>query len=204
MSSLNDISSNSDSGRTVEPDVIDDDYFPVEKVSILSRFLGIFGIEPDLGGALGSVWEDVIKPTFLDGCRDSMYTLADYFFGGGGRRSGSSRGSSDKKGHTAYSDKFKGSRASAGKTPNQAVYAIPYNTREEANEKLGQLWDVVNQHDVVSIEDYLIIGLGKTTSNYMYGKWGWTAKDLDGVRPTRNGDGTFTLNLPKPRPLKDE
>ena len=84
MASLDELSANSDATRDAQEEQFDPGYEPIKKVSIFSRILGVFGIESDMGGAASSVWEDVIKPTFLDGCRDSMYALADYFFGGGG------------------------------------------------------------------------------------------------------------------------
>jgi len=109
MANLNEISSNSDDARGNTNDIPEEKYAPLEKASLIARFLGIFGIESDFGGAASSVWEDVIKPTFLDGCRDSMYTLADYFFGGGGGNTSRNRQSGKKPGHTDYSNKFKGS-----------------------------------------------------------------------------------------------
>ena len=203
MSSLNDISSNSDKARegTDNYDNFDPEYVPMEKVSIFAKFLGIFGIEPDIGGAGASVWEDVIKPTFLDGCRETMYTLADYFFGGGG--GSSSRRRSDGKKHTAYSEKFKGSRASVGKSPNQAIYFITWDDRTEALERLDRMWDVVNQCTYCSVQDYLTL-CGKTTTNYTLGDWGWGSNELSKVRPVRANNGEFYLNLPKPISIKED
>ncbi len=204
MANLNELSANSDAAReAAEEQAAVEEYTPIEKVSIFARILNTFGIEPDLGGALGSVWEDVIKPTFLDGCRDSMYTLADYFFGGGGGKT-SHRGTG-KKGekHTAYSEKFKSGRPSRGKAPNSAVYYIPLDDRAKVLDKLNEMWDVVNQCDFCSVEDCLIIFEKKPTSNYMLGDWGWTASDLKNVRAVRNEDGEFYLNLPKPRAKED-
>lgn len=201
MSNLNDISSNSDSARDMEEEVRDQDYTPIEKVSVIGRLLGVFGIESDFGGAVGSVWEDVIKPTFLDGCRDSMYALADYFFGGGGGSSSRKR-SGNKKGHTDYSGRFKGGRSSKGKSPNQALYYITWEDRTEALDKLDQMWDVIRQCDFCSVQDYLTI-CKKKTDNYTLGDWGWYSNDLNGVRPVRNGEGEFYLNLPKPKAKDD-
>ena len=195
MANLNEISSNSDDARENTNDIPEEKYAPLEKVSLIARFLGIFGIESDFGGAAASVWEDVIKPTFLDGCRDSMYTLADYFFGGGGGNTSRNRQSGKKPGHTDYSNKFKGSgRARRGKSPNEAIYYIPLDDRTELLEKLDKIWDVVNQCEFCSIQDVLTI-FGKKTDNYTLSDWGWYAADLKGVRPTRNGDGLFYLNL---------
>ena len=201
MASLDELSANSDAAREAQEEQFDPGYEPIQKVSIFSRILGVFGIESDMGGAASSVWEDVIKPTFLDGCRDSMYALADYFFGGGG--GSSSRRRSDGKKHTAYSDKFKGSRASVGKSPNQAIYFITWDDRTEALERLDRMWDVVNQCTYCSVQDYLTL-CGKTTTNYTLGDWGWGSNELSKVRPVRANNGEFYLNLPKPISIKED
>jgi len=74
--------------------------------------------------------------------------------------------------------------------------------RTEVLEKLDKIWDVVNQCEFCSVQDLLTI-FGKKTDNYTLGDWGWFSADLKGVRPTRNGDGQFYLNLPKPKPKED-
>lgn len=205
MASLDELSANSDAARDAQEEQFDPGYEPIKKVSIFSRILGVFGIESDMGGAASSVWEDVIKPTFLDGCRDSMYALADYFFGGGGGNTSRRSSSNGNKKHTSYGSKYKGSgKANPGKAPNQVVYDIPFDDRPTALEKLDQLWDVVNQSEFASVEDWIFIAKGQVTSNYMLGKWGWYGKDLDGVRPVRTGDGRFALNLPKPKPKNED
>ena len=201
MTNLNDISSNSDAVRDTD-EIRDQDYVPMQKVSILARLLGIFGIESNFSEAAGSVWEDVIKPTFLDGCRDSMYTLADYFFGGGGGSS-SRRRSGKNTSKTPYSEKFKGKdRTKRGSSPNQAAYFVTWDDRTVALEKLDQMWDVVNQCEFCSVQDFLTI-CGKKTNNYTLGDWGWYSNDLNGVRPVRTSDGDFYLNLPKPKAKDD-
>ena len=199
MASLSDISQNSDDVRENAPDEVFDEYVPMEKISFIGRALSIFGIESDFGGAAKSVWEDVIKPTFLDGCRDSMYALADYFFGRGGGKSHSG-GSSKKEKHTNYGDKFKGSRASRGKVPSAAVYYIPSSDRTWVLDKLSDMKDVIGQCDFCSIQDCLVIFEKKPSDNYMLQDWGWYADDLKNVRAVRNEEGEFYLNLPKPKP----
>ena len=210
MATLNDISSNNDEQREAT-EVAELEYAPLEKVSILAKFLGIFGIEPDAKGAVRTVWEEVIQPTFLDGCRDAMYTLGDYFFGGGtgGKRSRSSGGKGNTK-HTSYGNKFKGSNASVGKAPGSVAYDITYydddesTGRDKAYTALQQVQDVIEANKFCTVEDYILIGRNKTTSNYMFAEWGWYGRDLDGVRPTRTGDGGWRLNLPKPRPKEKD
>lgn len=199
MASLNDISANSDDVRENAPEEIADEYVPIKKVSLLARALSIFGIESDFGGAATSVWEDVIKPTFLDGCRDSMYALADYFFGGGGGKSSRS-GSSKKEQHTNYSGAYKEGRVRKGKAPSSAAYYIPNADRTYVLDRLSDMKDVVSQCDFCSISDCLVIFEKKPSDNYMLQDWGWYAGDLKNVRAVRNEEGEFYLNLPKPRP----
>lgn len=199
MANLNDISQNSDDVRENAPDEIEVEYVPIKKISLLGKALSIFGIESDFGGAASSVWEDVIKPTFLDGCRDSMYALADYFFGGGGSSKRSSSGKGKEK-HTAYSEKFRSGRKSRGAAPNSAVYYIPNEDRTWVLDRLSDMKDVIGQCDFCSISDCLIIFGKKPSDNYMLQDWGWYADDLRNVRAVRNDEGEFYLNLPKPKP----
>lgn len=203
MASLNDISSNSDDARENAPDV-EETYEPLKKVSIFGKILSAFGIESDMGGALGTVWEDVIKPTFLDGCRDSMYSLADYFFGGSGASSSRGR-SSSKKGekHTNYSNKFR-TRPNRGKAPSSAAYYIPHEDKYWVLDRLNDMWDVVGQCDFCSIQDCIVIFGKKPSDNYMLQDWGWYASDLNNVRAKRNEEGLWYLDLPRPKPKEDK
>ena len=85
---LNDISSNSDAARAADQGKAEDtdvvQYEPLKKRNPLIRLIEFFGINTDLDGVGGAIWQDVIVPTFLDGCRDSLYAITDSIFGGGG------------------------------------------------------------------------------------------------------------------------
>ena len=200
---LNDISSNSDASRNnVEPEAADNDLLtpvPVRRQNIFAKGLNFFGVSTDFGGVVRAVWEEVIVPTFLDGCRDSMYTAADYIFGGGVRKSqgGKKKG---KSGYTPYSNASKNGRV-VKKQPSQNSYYLEWEERERALDVLERMNDVVSQVGSVTIQDMLTID-GKTTSNYTLGDWGW--HDISRAMVRRTSGGNFYIDLPRPEAIEDK
>lgn len=210
---LDDISSNSDSAKqnALPGPVEDTDIIkvsPLRKQSLISKGLAIFGISTDFDGALKTVWEDVIKPTFLDGCRDSMYTAADYIFGGTGvRRNHSSKSSGGKNGYTSYSNASKSGKL-VKKSPATNSYYIEYEERQTNNpdnpgalDVLAGMQDVLDQVHFVTIQDMITIAK-KTTTNYTLGDWGWN--DLSRAMVRRAGNGMYYIDLPRPVEIEDK
>lgn len=212
---LDDISSNSDSSRKqaaeTQPEVVDNDYIevsPVKRKNLLVKGLSIFGVSTDFSGALKAIWEDVLIPTFLDGCRDSMYTAADYIFGGSGNmRRSSSRKTGGKSGYTSYSNASKGEKPKP-KQPATNSYYIEYEERVSddpdhpgAVDVLEAMNDVISQIGFVTIQDMLTCAK-KTTSNYTLGDWGWN--DISRAMVRRNNNGMFYIDLPRPVPIEDK
>lgn len=210
---LDDISSNSDSakqnalpGPVEDTDVIK--VSPLKKQNLLARGLAVFGVSTDFTGALKTVWEDVIIPTFLDGCRDSMYTAADYIFGGTGvRRTHSSKSSGGKSGYTSYSNASKNGRV-VKKSPATNSYYIEYEERQTNNpdnpgalDVLTGMQDVLDQVHFVTIQDMITIAK-KTTTNYTLGDWGWN--DLSRAMVRRAGNGMYYIDLPRPVEIGDK
>ena len=212
---LDDISSNSDSakhkqnalpGPVEETDVIK--VSPLKRQNLLARGLAVFGVSTDFSGALKTVWEDVIIPTFLDGCRDSMYPAADYIFGGtGARRNHSSKSSGGKSGYTSYSNASKNNRV-VKKSPATNSYYIEYEERQSndpnhpgAQDVLDGMFDVLDQIHFVTIQDMITIAK-KTTTNYTLGDWGW--KDLSRAMVRRAGNGMYYIDLPRPVEIGDK
>lgn len=208
---LNDISSNSDASRNnVTPEVDEDDLLtpvPVKRRSIFARGLNFFGVSTDFGGVVRAVWEEVIVPTFLDGCRDSMYTAADYIFGGGTRKSQGVK-KKGKSGYTNYSAASKNAGKVRAKQPASNSYYIEYDERVSddpdipgAQDVLNGMDDVVSQVGFVTIQDMLTIAK-KTTSNYMLGDWGW--RDVSRAMVRRTTGGKYYIDLPRPEPIEDK
>lgn len=209
---LNDISSNSDASRknqappkTDNTDLIQ--YEPIKKVNPFIRVLNFFGINTELDGAGAAIWQDVIVPTFLDGCRDSVYTAADYIFGGSGNARKNSQGKrQSKSGYTAYGSKSTSKQPN--RSPNVNSYFMEFDERSSddpnnpgAQDVLDQMRDVVDAVGSVSIQDMITIAK-KTTSNYTLGDWGWT--DLSRVMVRTTSNRRFKIDLPKPVYLKED
>lgn len=69
-------------------------------------------------------------------------------------------------------------------------------TRQEADEVLDRMYDLLDRFEEVTVAD--LLGMVDISSKYTDDKWGWT--DLQGSGVTRLRDG-YLLDLPKPEPL---
>jgi len=200
---------NSDRARaTVEspPETAEDtelvEYTPMKKRNILSRIFDVLGINTDIKGTVESVWEDVIVPSFLDGCRDSIYTAADYIFGGNiSRRSRPSGSKSKDKNYTPYGDVSKKNSSTRVKQPSQKAYYLEWDTREEAIEVKDTMEMVYEQRGYVTIADMLAAD-NKTTSNYTLQYWGWY--DLRKINVRTGSNRKYYLDLPRPVIIEEE
>ena len=204
---LNDISSNSDGSREANDTTELVEYKPLKKQNIISKGLDKIGVNTDIGGAGGTIWEDVIKPTFLDVCRDIMYAAADYFFGGvgGGRRSSQSKKSKNGN-YTSYSSKS--TQKTGKKLPSVASYYMEFDYRRAetedqdpgAEDVRDSMVDVIDASGSVSIQDMITLA-GKSTANYTLADWGWT--DMSRAMVRRNSNGSYYIDLPKPIWIRD-
>lgn len=71
-------------------------------------------------------------------------------------------------------------------------------TRQEAEEVIDRLYDLVSQHDQARIADlYELTGI---QSSHVDFQWGWT--NLDGASVGRVRGGGYLLNLPQPVPVR--
>lgn len=178
------------------------EYTPMKKRNILSRIFDVLGINTDIKGTVESVWEDVIVPSFLDGCRDSIYTAADYIFGGNISRRPRSTGSKSKnKNYTPYGDVSKKNSNTRVKQPSQKAYYLEWDDRDRALEVKATLEDVFNQIGRVTIAD-LLAADGKTTSNYTLQYWGWY--DISKVQVRTTSNRKYYLSLPNPVIIEEE
>ena len=206
---LNDISSNSDGSRELEANDSTElvEYKPLKKQNIISKGLDKIGVNTDIGGAGGTIWEDVIKPTFLDVCRDIMYAAADYFFGGvGGRRSSQGKKNGKNGKYTNYSSKS--TQKTGKKLPSVASYYMEFDKRRAESEDddpgaedvRDSMVDVIDASGSVSIQDMITLA-GKSTTNYTLADWGWT--DMSRAMVRRNSNGSYYIDLPKPIWIRD-
>lgn len=78
----------------------------------------------------------------------------------------------------------------------QTVGDVILSSREEAENVLGAMQDIVDQYNVVSIADlYELVGY---QSSYIDNVWGWTTLAYVSVRQTREG---YVIDLPAAEPF---
>jgi hypothetical protein len=74
---------------------------------------------------------------------------------------------------------------------------IVIESRQEANEVIDQLFDILSRHGSVPVADlYALTGIKAEHTDY---KWGWT--DLRGSKASKLRNGGYLLDLPDPQPL---
>ena len=205
---FDDISPNSDRARMTEEmsppeeDMTDlVEVTPLKKKFIFAKVFEVLGINTDIKGTAQSIWSDVIVPSFLDGCRDSVYTAADYIFGGGGRRPISSKKGKDKNrsNYTSYGEVSNSKQPV--KQPAQKAYYLEWETRDEALEVKETMETVYDKRGYVTIADMLAADR-KTTSNYTLQYWGWY--DLRKLNVRTNSNRKYYLDLPRPVVIEEE
>lgn len=72
-----------------------------------------------------------------------------------------------------------------------------YNTRQDANEVLSQLYMILEQYEVVTVTD--LYNLAGVTPEFTDDAWGWTNLAGSDVQRTRDG---YILDLPRPSALE--
>lgn len=146
-----------------------------------------------------AVIDEVIIPTLLDGLRDCIYTLTDHILYGGNVNS-SHRRHGKKGGYTAYSKEGQKRSGSKKVAPASGGYYFTFDTRQEADEVLDRMRDVIDVQDSVTIMEMFAIAK-RQTSNFTYTNWGWY--DLSRAMTRRAYDGKYYIELPKPVMIED-
>ena len=153
--------------------------------------------------ARSTIWKDQIKPGLIDMAADAFYTLIDYIFYQGSRRSRRSSGGAIVR--TNYSEVSTRNRS---KTANERYYDTTDRTKPKWNEvvvegsqKDAQLvWDILverlEDNQEVSVGD-LFSAVGWDTA-YTDFDMGW--KSLDGCQITKTRDGWW-FDMTRPRKL---
>lgn len=76
---------------------------------------------------------------------------------------------------------------------------IVIQSRQEANEVLDRMFDILSRFGSVPVADlYELTGIQSAHTDY---KWGWT--DLRGAKATKLRSGGYLLDLPEPTPLSN-
>lgn len=164
------------------------------------------------------ILEDIIVPGFRDVAFDAFQTgLEGVFYrgdnrprgrrpsqrGGGGWNNGGGSVRYDRMGGGSRERRFEDPRDRRELSPrgraNHDFDEVILPTMAEARETLGQMYDILEQYDVVSVSDlYQMLGISSTPIDH---KWGWTELFNSGVTRTRGGG--YLLDLPAPEYLKD-
>jgi hypothetical protein len=144
-----------------------------------------------------ALWE-VLIPALKSTITDIISNSIEMLFYGEPRRGSRDRGDRSKVSYTQYY----GDR-DRGKTEHYYARKSRYEfddivmpTRQDCEDILGQLIDLIDDYGKVSVSElYDIVGKG---DEYVDQKWGWTNLSQAGYRSVRNG---WILDLPKPKPL---
>lgn len=111
--------------------------------------------------------------------------------------------SSGPMGYTSYNRRTMDPRVTAPPRPLSSrararhdFDEIILNTRQEAEEVIERMFDIVSRYDSVTVSDlYELVGIRSTHVDH---KWGWT--DMRGAGVARTKDG-YLLELPDIQPL---
>jgi len=157
--------------------------------------------------AIQFVLLDVLLPAAKDMVVEAGHSGLEKLIFGESRRRGSLPPQSGQYGYVNYSRYSAGGTAGSRLSSAQRAMSrqararhdfdeIVLDLREEAEEVIDQLFEVINRYGAATVADlYELVGLASTHQDH---KWGWT--DLRGAGVTRDRHG-YVLDLPDPHPL---
>ena len=172
------------------------------------RGLGHQFKETFVGGSARMAFDYMVLEVVIPAIQD---TLIDAFQGGveklirgeGARsRRGASTSAYSSVGHVNYqgisSNKPPTTRTLSQRSRTRHDFGeIVIASRQEAEEVLERLYDVLSRYGSVPVADlYALTGIQSSHTDH---KWGWTS--LRGAKVARLRNGGFLLDLPDPEPL---
>jgi len=180
-----------------------------KKRSTRRKFSEAF-VAGDVKNAIAYTVFDILLPE----ARDLLWSVVSGGFEkwlfGDGRRRGPSGYTQSQWGSPSYTQQYQYNRISSGgplmsgatRAQSRAARAkhnfddIILGSRNEAEEVITQMFEVMNHYGQVSVADlYDLVGLSASHTDY---KWGWT--NLRGAGTSRDRDG-YLLDLPDPEPI---
>lgn len=167
-----------------------------KKKNEIQKFTDIF-LADDFDSVKEYIFKDVLIPSLKSAISEIIKNGSDILLYGetsGNRRNKpGSRISYDK----IISDKVGRRNYSSVQTPGYDYGNIILDSRADAEELLDNLDAILEQYEAVSVADlYDLIGV---THDYTDNNYGW--ESLTSAVPVRLRDGTYTIKLPKARPL---
>lgn len=174
------------------------------------RPLGTQFKETFIGGSAKTAAEYMVAEVIIPAVQD---TLIDAFQGGferlirgETRRPRRGMPSQSPYGRTNYGQPYQQSQTmpqsqprgiSRGGRARHDFGELVLQSRQEAEEVLERMFDILSQYDTVTVADlYELTGVAVSHTDH---KWGWS--DLQGGHVGRTRGGGFLLDLPAPVPL---
>lgn len=169
----------------------------VQKGSLTSRIVKAF-FNDDVKSLPERIVFDVAIPAAQNLMMDTLTEAVTQVFGGGSRRTQRIR-----PGYTSYSS-ANGSRISyAEREPSRRARAthdfdsIVHESREDAENVLDQMGELVDYYDVCSVAD--MYELSGVSPEYTDRAWGWDDLRTASIRRTRTG---YIIDLPRPKAIE--
>jgi hypothetical protein len=161
----------------------------------------------DAKTALGYVMANIVLPSARDMLSEFGTNFWDHLIYGSSKRARSGP-TSGPLGYVSYNRMNQG--ASPSRHPGmpqtvsrqararQSFDDIVIPSRQEAEEVLDRLYDLVSKYESATVADlYELVGLVSAHTDH---KWGW--EDLHGASVGRVRGGGYLLNLPEPQSLE--
>lgn len=172
------------------------------KKSLGSKFKDTF-FGGDGRTAIQYVWFSVLIPAAKDALAEAGAQGIEKLIFGESRRQRNAP-PSGPLGHVSY---HRYSRAGHSEPPRQISQRarsqhdfdeIVLSSRQEADEVVDRLYDLVSRYDEASVADlYELVGMRSTHTDH---KWGW--RDVRGTGTVKVREG-YLISLPEPQPLSN-
>lgn len=163
-----------------------------KKKSSMTKFADVFVAE-DASNVVDYIWMDVLIPTIKNTISDIITNGVDMMLWGAVK--GNKRRSSNT--YVSYRDYSSRDRRDDRTVTRRSVYSfddIVIPSRQEADEVLEKMDEIIDRYDIVSVSDYYdLVG---ETGNYTDNKYGWSSLRTAEVVRVRDG---YIIKLPKPK-----
>lgn len=163
-----------------------------KKKSSMTKFADVFVAE-DASNVVDYIWMDVLIPTIKNTISDIITNGVDMMLWGAVK--GNKRRSSNT--YVSYRDYSSRDRRDDRTVTRRSRYSfddIVIPSRQEADEVLEKMDEIIDRYDIVSVSDYYdLVG---ETGNYTDNKYGWSSLRTAEVVRVRDG---YIIKLPKPK-----
>ena len=163
-----------------------------KKKSSMTKFADVFVAE-DASNVVDYIWMDVLIPTIKNTISDIITNGVDMMLWGAVK--GNKRRSSNT--YVSYRDYSSRDRRDDRTVTRRYGYSfddIVIHSRQEADEVLEKMDEIIDRYDIVSVSDYYdLVG---ETGNYTDNKYGWSSLRTAEVVRVRDG---YIIKLPKPK-----